>query len=46
MTTVVAAYGYLSADDDPLGWAPHGIVHSPGELLGWMGGSRAGGDTA
>ena len=33
MTTVVAAYGYLSEDDDPLRWDPHGIVQEPGELL-------------
>jgi len=40
MTTVVAAYGYLSADDDPLRWDPHGIVHTPGELLAWVPGDR------
>jgi phosphoglycolate phosphatase len=44
MTTLVAAYGYLSAEDDPLGWQPHGIVQSPGELLAWFRGPRAGGD--
>ncbi len=37
MTTVVAAYGYLSAEDDPRAWQPAGIVDEPGELLGWMG---------
>jgi phosphoglycolate phosphatase len=36
MTTVVAAYGYISADEDPLQWQPHGIVASPDELLPWM----------
>jgi phosphoglycolate phosphatase len=40
MTTVVAAYGYLSADDDPLRWDPHGIVQAPGELLAWVPGDR------
>jgi phosphoglycolate phosphatase len=45
MITVVAAYGYLSPEDAPLGWQPHGIVHSPGELLAWIRAPRAGGDT-
>ena len=38
MTTVVAAYGYLSADDNPHSWHPDGIVEVPGDLLGWIGG--------
>jgi phosphoglycolate phosphatase len=36
MTTVVAAYGYLSAEDDPTRWQPDGIVTSPDELLAWV----------
>jgi phosphoglycolate phosphatase len=36
MTTVVAAYGYISAAEDPRAWQPHGMVHSPDELLEWM----------
>jgi phosphoglycolate phosphatase len=36
MTTVVAAYGYLSASEDPMQWQPHGVVSAPGELLTWM----------
>jgi len=36
MTTVVAAYGYLSADDEPTRWQPDGIVSAPDELLAWM----------
>ena len=36
MTTVVAAYGYLGHDEDPLQWGPHGVVHDPMELLEWM----------
>jgi phosphoglycolate phosphatase len=36
MTTVVAAYGYIADDEDPLQWQPHGIVQAPGELLQWM----------
>jgi phosphoglycolate phosphatase len=37
MTTVVAAYGYLSDEEDPRQWLPHGVVHAPGELLRWVG---------
>jgi N-acetyl-D-muramate 6-phosphate phosphatase len=37
MTTVVAAYGYISADDDPLSWLPSGMVSAPEQLLEWMG---------
>jgi phosphoglycolate phosphatase len=37
MTTVVAAYGYLSDDEDPRQWQPHGVVQAPEELLHWMG---------
>jgi phosphoglycolate phosphatase len=36
MTTVVAGYGYLAADDDPASWGPAGIVSEPAELLAWM----------
>jgi phosphoglycolate phosphatase len=36
MITLVAAYGYIEADEDPRQWRPHGVVASPGELLGWM----------
>jgi phosphoglycolate phosphatase len=36
MTTVVASYGYLAADDDPESWGPAGIVSEPAELLAWM----------
>jgi phosphoglycolate phosphatase len=37
MTTVVAAYGYISVDEDPRQWQPHGVVNAPDELLHWMG---------
>jgi phosphoglycolate phosphatase len=37
MTTVVAAYGYISADDDPGSWGPEGIIDEPAQLLEWMG---------
>lgn len=36
MTTVVAAYGYISVDDDPLSWQPSGVVTEPTQLLDWM----------
>jgi N-acetyl-D-muramate 6-phosphate phosphatase len=41
MTTVVAAYGYISADEDPAAWQPTGIVAEPGELLEWVGAAAA-----
>jgi len=41
MTTVVAAYGYIPADEDPLLWQPHGVVAAPDELLQWMDDHRA-----
>jgi phosphoglycolate phosphatase len=41
MTTVVAAYGYISADEDPAAWQPTGIVTDPGELLEWIGAAAA-----
>jgi 2-phosphoglycolate phosphatase len=37
MTTVVAAYGYISSDDDPNSWQPAGVVTAPTQLLDWMG---------
>jgi phosphoglycolate phosphatase len=36
MTTLVAAYGYISASEDPLQWQPHGMVSEPAELLTWV----------
>jgi phosphoglycolate phosphatase len=48
MTTLVAAYGYLSADDDPHRWDATGMVQHPGELLDWIGPpqARAAGENA
>ncbi|MFO1392658.1 MAG: HAD-IA family hydrolase [Steroidobacteraceae bacterium] len=37
MTTVVAAYGYIGSDEDPLAWQPAGIVTRPEHLLDWLG---------
>ena len=36
MQTVVALYGYLSLEDQPLLWNPHGVVERPEELLDWL----------
>jgi N-acetyl-D-muramate 6-phosphate phosphatase len=36
MQTVVAAYGYLGAADDPNAWHATGIVQRPGEIEGWL----------
>jgi len=40
MTTLVAAYGYIGADEDPREWQPHGVVSAPTELLDWLGARR------
>ena len=36
MTAVVAAYGYISDDEDPGNWEPAGMVGDPLDLLVWM----------
>jgi phosphoglycolate phosphatase len=36
MRTVIAAYGYLSADDAPERWNASGIIDHPEQLLAWM----------
>jgi 2-phosphoglycolate phosphatase len=36
MRTVVAAYGYLGADDSPASWNATGIVDHPRQLLSWI----------
>jgi phosphoglycolate phosphatase len=36
MRTVVAAYGYLGPDDDPLTWHPDGVVERPEQILDWI----------
>ena len=36
MQTVVAAYGYLGADDEPAAWAANGIVQEPGQINEWL----------
>jgi phosphoglycolate phosphatase len=41
MRTLVAAFGYLGADDEPAAWGADGIVASPADLLGRLDFGRA-----
>ena len=36
MTTLVAAYGYIGAADDPESWGADGLINSPAEILRWI----------
>jgi phosphoglycolate phosphatase len=36
MQTIVAAYGYLGAEDDPAAWGPHGIIDRPEQVVDWL----------
>ena len=36
MTPVVAAYGYISDDEDPRRWDAAGMIGDPLDLLVWM----------
>ncbi len=36
MKTLVAAYGYLGADDKPLEWGADGIINRPTQVLDWL----------
>lgn len=36
MPVLVAAYGYLAADDDPTSWSACGAIDAPMELLAWL----------
>ena len=36
MRTLVAAYGYLGPEDDPLAWRPDGVVERPEQILDWI----------
>ena len=45
MTTLVAGFGYLGAEDRPEEWGAAGLLNQPTDLLGWLagwGGSRLG----
>jgi len=39
MTTLVARFGYLSADDRPENWGAAGFLEQPDDLLAWLGGA-------
>ena len=36
MPTIVARYGYLEPQDEPLAWPAEGIIDSPAALLHWL----------
>jgi phosphoglycolate phosphatase len=38
MATLAALYGYLAADDEPLGWGADGCLARPLDLLAWLDG--------
>jgi N-acetyl-D-muramate 6-phosphate phosphatase len=42
MHTLIALFGYLGAHDRPELWQADGVIHEPGELLGWLNGTRSG----
>ena len=36
MQTVVAAFGYLGADDNPHAWGADAVINQPAEILAWL----------
>lgn len=36
MTTLIAGYGYLAADDQPQRWSASGIIDSPKAIINWL----------
>lgn len=42
MTTIVAAYGYIEAGENPADWQADGLIRHPAELLDWFGGDAEG----
>jgi phosphoglycolate phosphatase len=36
MRSLVASYGYLSEEDDPVAWRADGLVDHPGDILEWI----------
>ena len=42
MTTIVAAYGYIEAGENPADWQADGLIRHPAELLDWLGGDAEG----
>jgi phosphoglycolate phosphatase len=41
MHTLIALFGYLGEHDRPELWQADGLIREPGELLGWLSGTRA-----
>jgi phosphoglycolate phosphatase len=37
MQTLVALFGYIGAQDHPETWGANGLIHSPEEILNWLG---------
>ena len=37
MTTLIAGFGYLSAEDRPETWSAAGFLHQPRDLFAWLG---------
>ena len=42
MTTLVAGFGYLGAEDRPEEWGAAGLLNQPTDLLGWLAGAGRG----
>jgi phosphoglycolate phosphatase len=40
LTTLVARFGYLGAEDRPEEWGAHGFLEQPADLLNWLGAPR------
>jgi len=36
MPTLVAMFGYITADDHPEDWGATALIHEPGEILDWL----------
>jgi len=41
MPVLVARYGYLGPDDDPVSWLPDGHIDSPPQIMQWLDGELA-----
>jgi N-acetyl-D-muramate 6-phosphate phosphatase len=39
MPVLVARYGYLGPDDDPVSWRPDGHIDSPTQIIDWLDGA-------
>jgi phosphoglycolate phosphatase len=36
MRTLIAGYGYLGADENPINWGADGMIDSPEQLRQWL----------